>query len=125
MAIDRQVMRNSVFSVEYAGSKGTGLYDIANLNDAGYGSAFLGDARAANRINYQYSNINYRSDQGFNNYNGLNVKFSTTNLFNKGLQLVANYTWSHAIDNLSSTFSDGYSSFYGLGYLECLQSQPG
>ena len=45
------------------------------------------------------------------------MKFSTSNLFNKGLQLVANYTWSHSIDNLSSTFSDGYSSFYGLGYL--------
>ncbi len=117
MAIDRQVMRNSVLSLEYAGSKGTGLYDIANLNVAGYGSAFLGDARVPNRINYQYSNINYRSDQGFSQYNGLNVKFSTSNLFNKGLQLVANYTWSHSIDNLSSTFSDGYSSFYGLGYL--------
>ncbi len=117
MAIDRQVMRNSVLSLEYSGSKGSGLYDIANLNVAGYGSAFLGDARVPNRINYQYSNINYRSDQGFSQYNGLNVKFSTSNLFNKGLQLVANYTWSHAIDNLSSTFSDGYSSFYGLGYL--------
>ena len=116
-AIDRQVMRNSVLSFEYAGSKGTGLYDIANLNDAGYGSAFLGDARVNNRINYQYSNINYRGGQGFNNYNGLNVKFSTSNLFNKGLQLVANYTWSHSTDNLSSTFSDGYSSAYGLGYL--------
>ena len=31
---------------------------------------------------------------------------------------MANYTWSHSIDNLSSTFSDGYSSFYGLGYLD-------
>ena len=116
-AIDRQIMRNSVLSIEYAGSKGSGLYDIANLNAAGYGSAFMGDARTVNRINYQYTNINYRGDQGFSNYNGLNVKFSTNNFMNKGLQLVANYTWSHAIDNLSSTFSDGYSSFYGLGYL--------
>jgi outer membrane receptor protein involved in Fe transport len=116
-AVDRQIMRNSVLSVEYVGSKGTGLYDIANLNDPGYGSAFMGDARAANRINYQYSNINYRSGGGFSNYNGVNFKFSTSNLFNKGLQLVANYTWSHSLDNLSSTFSDGYSSYYGLGYL--------
>jgi outer membrane receptor protein involved in Fe transport len=116
-SIDRQLMRNSVLSVEYSGSKGTGLYDIANLNDAGYGSAFLGDARAANRINYQYTNINYRGGSGFSNYNGVNLKFTTSNLFNKGLQLVANYTWSHSIDNLSDTFSGGYSSFYGLGYL--------
>jgi outer membrane receptor protein involved in Fe transport len=118
MAIDHQIMRNSVLSVEYAGSKGTGLYDIANLNDAGYGAVFMGDARFNSRVNYQYTNINYRGSGGFSNYNGLNVKFSTSNLFNKGLQLVANYTWSHSIDNLSSTFSDGYSGFYGLGYLD-------
>jgi outer membrane receptor protein involved in Fe transport len=116
-SIDRQIMRDSVLSFEYSGSKGSGLYDIANLNDAGYGSAFLGDARAANRINYQYTNINYRGGAGFSNYNGINVKFSTSNLFNTGLQLLANYTWSHSIDNLSDTFSGGYSSFYGLGYL--------
>ena len=115
-SIDRQVMRNSVLSFEYSGSNGTGLYDISNLNDPGYGSAFMGDARAANRINYQYTNINYRGGSGFSNYNGINLKFSTNNLFNKGLQLVANYTWSHSIDNLSDTFSGGYSSFYGLGY---------
>jgi hypothetical protein len=115
-SIDRQIMRNSVLSLEYSGSKGTGLYDIANLNDPGYGSAFLGDARAANRINYQYTNINYRGGNGFSNYNGINVKFSGNNIFNKGLQLLANYTWSHAIDNLSDTFSGGYSSQYVLGY---------
>ncbi len=117
-AVDRQIMRNSVLSIEYAGSKGSGLYDIANLNAPQYGSEFLGDERVPNRLNYQYSNINWRGGEGFSNYNGLNVKFSTSNLFNKGLQLVANYTWSHAIDNLSSTFSDGYSGGYGLGYLD-------
>ena len=117
-AIDYQVMRNSVFSIEYTGSKGTHEYDIANLNAAGYGSTFLGDANTANRINYQYTNINYRGSDGFNSYNGLNFKFQTTNLFNKGLYLTANYTWSHAIDNLSSAFSDGTAGDYSLGYLD-------
>ena len=117
-AMDYQVLKNSVLSFEYTGSKGTHEYDIANLNAGGYGSEFLGDARTANRLNYQYTNINYRGSEGFNEYNGLNVKFQTNNLFNKGLYLNVNYTWSHAIDNLSSAFSDGYSSAYGLGYLD-------
>jgi hypothetical protein len=117
-AIDYQVLKNSVLSIEYTGSKGTHEYDIANLNAAGYGSEFLGDTRTGNRINYQYSNINYRGADGFNSYNGLNVKFQSNNLFNKGLYLNVNYTWSHAIDNLSSSFSDGYSGGYGLGYLD-------
>jgi len=69
-------------------------------------------------LNYQYSNINYRGSNGFNQYNGLNVKFTTNNLFNKGLFIVANYTWSHAIDNISSTFSDGTAGVYALGYLD-------
>jgi hypothetical protein len=117
-AMDYQVLKSSVLSFEYTGSKGTHEYDIANLNAGGYGSAFLGDARTANRLNYQYTNINYRGSEGFNQYNGLNVKFQSNNLFNKGLYLNANYTWSHAIDNLSSAFSDGYSGGYGLGYLD-------
>jgi hypothetical protein len=117
-AIDYQVLKNSVLSFEYTGSKGTHEYSIANMNAGGYGSEFLGDARAANRLNYQFSNINYRAANGFNGYNGLNIKFQSNNLFNKGLYLNANYTWSHAIDNLSSTFSDGTASSYGLGFLD-------
>jgi hypothetical protein len=117
-AVDYQILKNSVFSLEYTGSKGTHLYDISNLNAGGYGSEFLGDARDTNRLNYQYTAINYRGSEGFNLYNGLNVKFQTNNLFNKGLYLNANYTWSHAIDNLSSSFSDGNFGAYGLGYLD-------
>ncbi|HEX8894809.1 MAG TPA: TonB-dependent receptor, partial [Terriglobales bacterium] len=117
-AIDYQVLKNSVFSIEYTGAKGTHEYSIANLNTGGYGSEFLGDARVPNRLNYQYSNINYRAANGFNLYNGLNLKFQTNNLFNKGLYLNVNYTWSHAIDNLSSTFSEGTATNYGLGFLD-------
>jgi len=117
-AIDYQVLKNSVFSVEYTGSKGTHEYSIANINAGGYGSEFLGDANVPNRLNYQYSNLNYRAANGFNSYNGLNLKFQTNNLFNKGLFLNVNYTWSHAIDNLSSTFSDGANGGYALGFLD-------
>jgi len=107
-----------VLSFEYTGAKGTHEYSIANINAGGYGSEFLGDARVPNRLNYQYSNLNYRGANGFNLYNGLNVKFQTNNLFNKGLYLNANYTWSHAMDNLSSTFSDGANGGYALGFLD-------
>ena len=117
-AVDYQVGKNSTLSVEYAGSKGTHEYDISNINAPGYGAAFLGDARSTNRLNYQYSVITYRGSNGFNGYNALNVKFQSNNLFDKGLYLNANYTWSHALDNLSSTFSDGYSVAYGGPYLD-------
>src|SRR5271166_2163205 len=120
-SLDHQVMRNSVVSVSYAGSRGTNLYDIANTNVQYFGSTYLGDTNLSNRLNYQYGNINYRSDNGYSRYNAMNIKFSTTNFMNKGLQLVANYTWSHSIDNLSSTFTDGYNSNYTLGYTNAFQ----
>ncbi len=54
-----------------------------------------------------------------------NLKFQTQNLHNTGLSLVANYTWAHAIDDISSTFSDslqGGSGYIGsLGYTDLLR----
>ena len=48
----------------------------------------------------------------------------TQNLHNTGLDLVANYTWSHSLDDLSSTFGDslqGGSGYIGsLGYTNLL-----
>jgi hypothetical protein len=69
------------------------------------------------RIDPQYGNLNYRSSRGFSRYNGLNVSLKSRNLFNTGLQFNTNYTWSHAIDNLSSTFSEN-SGNQNLGYLD-------
>jgi len=122
IGIDRRVSKNAVMSLSYSGSHSVHLYDISNINLAGEGQTFLGDARAANRLNYQYSNMNYRSDNAYAFYDALIVKYSASNLFNKGLGATINYTWSHAEDNLSSTFSDAAggsaSGNYALGYLD-------
>ena len=126
LSVDRSVGQQGVFSVAYAGSRGIHLYDIANVNPGaggnpngcGSGGQYLGDAHCSNRLNYQYSNMNFRSDNGFSFYNALNVKYQVTNLFRKGLGIGANYTFSHSLDNLSSTFSDGTSGLYQLGYLD-------
>ena len=120
LSIDRRFGKG-VISVAYAGSNGLHLYDIANVNPVTGGGEFLGDANFNNRVNYQYSNMNFRSDNGYSHYNALNVRYGVTNLLNKGLGLTANYTWSHALDNLSSTFSEdfgGISGAYQLGYLD-------
>jgi outer membrane receptor protein involved in Fe transport len=128
LSVDRSVGQG-VISVAYAGSRGLHLYDISNVNPAGGnpngcggGGTFLGDTHCANRINYQYSNMNFRSDNGFSFYNALNVKYQVTNLLRKGLGITANYTFSHSLDNLSSTFSDGNnastSGLYQLGYID-------
>jgi len=112
-AMDRQAMKNAVVSLEYVGSRGIHLYSISDINQQGFGGIFTG---VGNRLNYQYNEINFRAANAFSNYNGINVKFQGNNLFNKGVFLNAAYTWSHSIDDLSSTFTDGYASNYMLGY---------
>ncbi len=126
LSVDRRVGRG-VFSVAYAGSHGVHLYDISNINNATDGGTYLGDARFANRLNTQYSNMNFRSDHGYSHYDALNLKYGATNLFNKGLAITANYTWAHSLDNLSSTFTDSNggagSGDYQLGYIDAFNPQ--
>ena len=87
-AVDYQVMKNSVLSFEYTGSKGTHEYDIANLNAGRLWRGVPGRCPCPNRLNYQYSNINYRGSRTDSTATtALNVKFQTNNLFNKGLYL--------------------------------------
>jgi outer membrane receptor protein involved in Fe transport len=134
--LQRELARNTVIDVSYSGAHGVHLYDLNNINLPGQGQVFLGDplfgtpsyaGEACNpdyatgtacltRPNSQYAAINERGSNGTSSYNGFNVKFQTQNLHNTGLTLVANYTWAHAIDDTSSTFSDSVQGGSGVGY---------
>lgn len=125
LALERELARNTVFALEYSGAHGVHLYDIAAYNDLGGAQAYLGapfDGTHYNRPNQQYSGINTRGSGGTSRYNGLNVRFQSTNWRHSGLSIVTNYTWSHSLDDLSSTFSDGTggasNGIGNLGYLD-------
>jgi hypothetical protein len=148
LALQRQVMRNSVVELSYSGAKGTHLYDIENINQVGAGQYNLGDplvqgsptcdntgyanyttgaSTCLTRPNQQYAAINMRGSLGSSSYNAFNIKFQTQNLHNTGLTLITNYTWAHSFDDLSTTFgsdTQGGSGFVGsLGYTDF--TQPG
>jgi hypothetical protein len=142
--LQRELAPNTIVDLSYSGAHGVHLYDLENINLTGAANFYLGinpeSAACAgegtptdpettlpiclDRPNDQYSGINMRGSLGVSAYHALNVKFQTQNLHNTGLSLVANYTWSHALDDLSSTFSDsaqGGSSYIGnLGYTNVL-----
>jgi hypothetical protein len=42
-AIDRQLARSTLISLQYAGARGLHLYDIKNINTQGGGNVLLGD----------------------------------------------------------------------------------
>jgi len=144
LSLQRQVAHNSVVELSYSGAHGVHLYDIVVGNPIGGAENYLasplqyatgaGNTAACNsssitnpnlcltRPNDQYAGINVRGSGGSSAYDALNLKYQTQNLHRTGLGMIANYTWSHSLDDLSSTFSDGAqggSGYIGnLGYMD-------
>ncbi|HKD59169.1 MAG TPA: TonB-dependent receptor [Terracidiphilus sp.] len=108
-------------SISYVGTRGIHNYSIANINRAFDGSTYLGDGHTSNRTNYQYSNINWRGADGDSYYHGVTGELRSSDLWRTGLNVRADYTYSHSIDNTSSAFSDSGNEAGGglvLGYLD-------
>ena len=125
MALERRVGASSLVAMEYSGARGIHLYDIKNINTLGSGQAYLGqpfNGTFLTRVNPQYTGINNRGSNGDSYYHGLNFRFQTQDIWKSGLSMVANYTFAHSIDDLSSTFADNLQGASGgignLGYLD-------
>jgi outer membrane receptor protein involved in Fe transport len=109
-SLEHEFGRSAVVAVEYSGSKGVNLYTIAYPNQPGFGNMILGmpcnsDNTCTSPLNSAWgAGVGYRGNQGFSIYHSLNTRVTLRNFENVGLDLTANYTWSHAIDNMSSTF---------------------
>src|ERR1700691_3682657 len=117
--------------VDYSASIGENLYDIAYMNFPGQGNYYLGiPCNPASTLtggpnpcdavlNNQYGLINRRGAAAYSNYNAMNVRYDIQNIKNSGLTLRLNYTWSHALTDLSSTFSaDETPNGFNLGYTD-------
>lgn len=122
-SIQHQFTRNIAYAAEYSGSKGVDLYTVSYPNQYGFGNFALGDrctgaGDCTSQPNANYAEtIGYRGNQGFSIYHGLNNRLTLNNFLNRGLALTVNYTWSHAIDNMSSslfeTGGQGVASQFG------------
>ena len=88
LTLEHQVTNALLIGADYTGSRGVHLYDLSDVNQPGFGNVFLGipctPGNCTAPLNPTYGYIFRRSN----------------------LALTANYSWSHAIDNLSNTFSD-------------------
>ncbi len=137
LAIQRQLTSSTMFELSYSGAHGVHLYDLNNINLLGAGQEYLGQPLVTNancpytnpttnasacytRLNSAYTNINDRGSNGENAYDALNVKFQSQNLYHTGVTLIANYTWAHSLDDLSSTFSESTTQD-SLGYTDYLK----
>ena len=132
LSVDQQLGRGVALSVSYNGSRGVHLYDIKNYNIAGMGNLYLGDPivdpnppagttpnSAVTYNNPHFSNDNNRGSNGDSYYNAVNVGLTARDVHHSGLSVVANYTFAHSLDDLSSTFSEtgAAENVGGLGYM--------
>ena len=118
LTVERQIQPNVIFGLDFSGSRGIHLYDIANINSYGAGAIYLGNPNPLARLRTtQYSNINYRSSGGISSYNAMVARIQMNNWAKHGLTLNANYTYGHTLDELSDTFSSSINN-NNLGYLD-------
>jgi outer membrane receptor protein involved in Fe transport len=121
LSAERELGKNTKLSVDYNGANGVHLYDISNYNMLGGAQAYLGDPLTCptcfTRVNQQWSSINTRGSNGVSHYNSMNVRLQSQNFKHTGLMLVANYTYAHSLDDLSSTFSESAGASNGVGNL--------
>jgi Carboxypeptidase regulatory-like domain len=140
MSLEHQ-FADTTASLSYVGTRGIHNYSISNINRSFDGAVYEGDqivntldinnpiygtsanlySSTGNRTNYQYGNINFRGADGDSYYHGLTAEVRSANLMHSGINIRADYTFSHAIDDDSSTFNDSGNEGGGglvLGYTD-------
>jgi hypothetical protein len=120
LGIERQLAPGTTVTLNYTGERGIRNFSITGINQSYYGGIYEGYSHTSNRANLQYSSINFRGADGDSYYHGLDFGVNSRNIYKSGLTLTAHFTWSHATDNTSSTFSSGASNDLNLGYLDPL-----
>jgi outer membrane receptor protein involved in Fe transport len=118
LSLQKQIGRALTGSVEYTGSSGRKLYDLADPNKPGAALIYTGTGTATSRPNPQFTAFNTRGNRGQSQYHGVTFGVDLRQLAETGLQLSAKYTLSSTHDNLSTTFSDDGNNNYNLGYLD-------
>ena len=93
-ALERQLPGNSVLTVGYVGNNASHLMSDNNFNAPVPGP----DATNARRRFPQYGELIYQSPYAHSTYEALQTTFQKR--YTRDLSILANYTWSHSIDNV-------------------------
>ncbi len=124
VSLQRELWRGLTASIDYSGSAGEKLYSLEDPNAPGSAAVYLGDLSDGplGRLNRQYSNMNERNNNGYSRYHALIFGLDSRGLGGTGLSFTARYTFAHAKDNLSTTFSESNNNF-NLGLLDPFNPQ--
>jgi hypothetical protein len=126
ITIEQQVGRNSAFSVAYVGTAGRDLVNWRDLNACPVSVDKCGSANNPRPFDSRfidpntgsalYNHILQLNDDGYSNYNSLQLAYKVGNIH--GLTGQINYTWSRAFDtgsaNRGGTFLSDYQNPYDV-----------
>lgn len=104
LALDQQLAKNTVLTVAYRGNRGLRLSGGYNANLAlpnPDGTAPTAGAPLQYRLSNLWGSINFAGQFASSNYNALNVSLRADT---HGLNLLANYSWSHEFDDFMGLF---------------------
>ncbi|HEX4485054.1 MAG TPA: TonB-dependent receptor, partial [Terriglobales bacterium] len=106
LAVERQLLEDTVLSATYVGQKGTKLIIYTDINNATPGPGPLDDRRPITHTTdgFLVGDLNAGENVGESAYNALQLKL--TRRFSKGLSLLSSYTWGRSMDIQSSLFDD-------------------
>jgi len=90
LAIEQSLGRNQALTVSYVGASGRRLLQATQLS--------------LSKINAAFTAIQLTRNAATSNYNGLQAQFQRR--LSRGLQALVSYTWSHALDDDSSSNSN-------------------
>ncbi len=96
--VQRDLGRNRLFEISYAGSKGSKLLTARDINQP------LPNVQVPNlRPVPQFDDVNLLESRSNSSYNSLQARFQQR--FDSGLSVLSAYTWSKSMDDASSFFS--------------------
>lgn len=96
---------NALLRVAYVGNLGRHLGTTYNINQAIPGPGAVNPRRPLYGLDPNLSDATYAVSDGLSNYSSLQVSFDKR--LSKGLTMLVGYTYSHAIDNVSTDFGGG------------------
>jgi len=126
LSLEHNILGKGIIgSLSYIGANGYHLYSLNNLNQDG--SCILSPdinsecdpaGIAESRLNQTgLSSMNRRGNEGFSRYHAMALGIRAPEIGPTGIRLEGNYTWAHAIDNVSSTLNrTAFEARYGYGF---------
>jgi hypothetical protein len=137
--VERELAGAMVFGASYLGSSGNRLYSVNNVNRLGsaglldpscIGTRFASDDTTplgpdytnCQRLNPNVTTIAIRGNEGHSTFNALQLRLDSRRISRLGLEFGVSYTWSHSIDNASSSAgNDSVATPVGPWFLSAFQ----